>query len=467
MNTAHQLPATILREYDIRGIVGETLTEDDAYLIGRAYGKIIDDSKGKTVAIGRDGRESSPVLEAALIKGITESGINVVQVGIGPSPMLYFAVYHLDLDGGIMITGSHNPANYNGFKMMNGKQSIYGPAIQVLGTYANQRLFIDAATKGTVSSEDISEAYVSRMLQDYQTGEDRPLKVAWDCGNGSAGAIIHSLTDQLPGEHILLYPEVDGTFPNHHPDPSVAENLQDLKAIVLAEKCDLGIAFDGDGDRIGVIDNEGEILWGDQLLAILSRPILAEHQGAAIIADVKASQIFFDDVIKRGGRAIMGKTGHSLIKAKMQEEKAKLAGEMSGHIFFNDIYYGYDDAPYAAIRLISQLAQTDTDETLAGWRKELPTTMSTPEMRFECPDERKFDVVKEVATRLNEAGQKFNDIDGVRYTDADGGWWLLRASNTQAALSARCESMTEKGLKSLKADLNAQLEKSGLTLPKV
>ena len=465
MTTQVQLPASILREYDIRGIVGETLTEEYAYLIGRAYGKIIADSKGKTIAIGRDGRESSPILEASLIKGINQSGINVVKVGIGPSPMLYFAVYHLDLDGGIMITGSHNPANYNGFKMMNGKKSIFGAGIQVLGMYANQGLFSDAETSGTVTEKDITEDYVSRILKDYKGKKNSNLKIAWDCGNGAVGSMIHSLTEQLDGEHILLYPEVDGNFPNHHPDPSVEENLKDLIKVVLAEKCDLGIAFDGDGDRIGVIDNEGGILWGDQLLSILSRPILAEHQGAAIIADVKASQIFFDDVTRRGGRAIMGKTGHSLIKSKMQEENAKLAGEMSGHIFFNDIYYGYDDAPYAAVRLISQLAQASKGETIAGWKKELPTTVSTPEMRFDCPDDRKFDVVKEIATRLNEAGVKFNDIDGVRYTNSDGGWWLLRASNTQAALSARCESSTAKGLESLKADLNSQLQKSGLTLP--
>ena len=457
------LDPTILREYDIRGVVGKTLTEDGVAAIGRAFGTIVARHGGRTVAVGYDGRLTSPLLEAAAVSGLTAAGVDVARVGLGPTPMLYFATHSLQTDAGLMITGSHNPPEYNGIKMVLGEASFFGADIQRLGDLAAAGDFTTG--EGRATDRPVAEDYVRRLLEGFEEG--RPLRVAWDPGNGAAGEVIEDLCARLPGRHVLLNERIDGSFPGHHPDPTVEANLEQLKAAVAAEACDLGLAFDGDGDRIGAVDSLGRVLWGDQLLAILAADVLAEVPGATVIADVKASQMLFDEVERLGGKPIMWCTGHSLIKAKMAETGAEIAGEMSGHIFIKHRYYGFDDAIYAALRLLSIVGRSDTGSTggLSGLRDRLPAMVNTPEVRFECADGRKFEVVDEVKQRLGAmAGVKVSDIDGVRVGSVDG-WWLLRASNTQPVLVARCESSNRDGLARLKAALVEQLRLSGLEAP--
>jgi phosphomannomutase len=456
---SHQFDPTILREYDIRGIVGKTLSAADARAIGRAYAITLGEAKGNRVAVGYDGRLTSPELAAALIDGLTIEGADAVRIGRGPTPMLYFAAATLGVDGGIMVTGSHNPPDYNGFKFVLQGKSFYGAAIQRLGETA-LGLRTPSGNRGRIEERAIFDQYVARLARDYNG--DRPLTVAWDAGNGATGDVVQALTARLPGRHILLNETVDGTFPAHHPDPTIPENLVQLQDAVARERCDLGIAFDGDGDRIGVVDSRGRILWGDQLMVVLAREVLTRHPGAPILADVKASQVLFDEIARMGGRPVMAATGHSLIKAKLAEMRAPLAGEMSGHIFFADGYYGFDDAIYVAVRLLAILARAP--DSLAEMRDELPAVINTPELRFACPETRKFEVVREVRERLRRAGAEMTDIDGVRVRTADG-WWLLRASNTQAVLVARAESASEAGLARLKTELAAELAASGVELP--
>jgi phosphomannomutase len=455
----HQFDPTILREYDIRGIVGTTLSAADARAIGRAYALALAAAHGRRLAVGYDGRLTSPELEAALVDGVTSEGMDVVRIGLGPTPMLYYAAATLRVDGGIMVTGSHNPPDHNGFKFVFQGKSFYGAAIQRLGETA-RRLGEPSGDRGGVEERMIREDYVARLSHDYHGG--RPLSVAWDAGNGATGEVIQELTGRLPGRHILLNETIDGTFPAHHPDPTIPENLVQLQEMVARERCDLGIAFDGDGDRIGVVDSRGRILWGDQLMVVLARDVLSRHPGAPIIADVKASQVLFDEIVRLGGRPVMAATGHSLIKAKLAELDAPLAGEMSGHIFFGDGYYGFDDAVYVAVRLLDILSCSRN--SLTEIRDRLPAVVNTPELRFACPEDRKFEVVREVRGRLREAGAEMTDIDGVRVRTQDG-WWLLRASNTQAVLVARAESSTESGLARLKRELSRQLAASSVTLP--
>jgi phosphomannomutase len=456
MTFSHKFHETSLREYDIRGIVGDTLNEADAFAIGRVFGSIIADKGGKRIAVCRDGRLSSPMLEAALIKGLVASGAEVVSIGCGPTPMLYFAAFTGPTDGAVMVTGSHNPANYNGFKMMIGKKPFFGKDILDLGARAAAGDVVPEA-KGSVEHKDISDAYIARLLQDWD-GEKK-LKVVWDNGNGAAGDVLAKLLAKLPGEHKVINGKIDGNFPAHHPDPTVPKNLEQLIAAVKKEGADVGVAFDGDADRIGLVDNEGHILYGDQFLIMMARDVLRERPGATIIADVKASQVLFDEVAKAGGQPLMWKTGHSLIKSKMAEIGAPLAGEMSGHIFYNDKWYGFDDALYAAVRVLGVIARSPN--TVGEFRASLPSVVNTPELRFDCAEDRKFQVVKEVAERLKASGDKVSDTDGVRVT-TDEGWWLLRASNTQAVLVARAESTSEAGLSKLKSELAGQLAASGL-----
>jgi phosphomannomutase len=374
--------------------------------------------------------------------------------------MLYFAVKTLEADGGIMITGSHNPPEYNGFKLMLKERTLFGSDIQRLGEIAARGAF--AHGQGRVEEADVAGAYVARLVQDFEAG--RELKVAWDAGNGSAGPAMAALAERLPGTHLLLNETVDGTFPAHHPDPTVPKNLEQLRQTVLAETCDFGVALDGDGDRIGVVDDTGAILWGDQLMVFLAEDVLARQPGATIIADVKASQVLFDEIARLGGKPLMWRTGHSLIKAKMAESGAPLAGEMSGHIFFADRYYGFDDALYAAVRLIAVVSRMDGP--LSEARARLPQVVNTPEIRFPCAEDRKFAVVEEIAKRLEAAGADVADVDGVRVSTEDG-WWLLRASNTQAVLVARCEAKSEAGLERLKGQLIAELKESGIEPPRL
>jgi phosphomannomutase len=456
--TAHQFDPTVLREYDIRGVVGKTVHAADARAIGRTFGTMVRRKGGRRVALGYDGRLSSPDLAAACIEGLTTAGIDVVNIGMVATPMLYFAVYHFDTDGGIQITGSHNPPDYNGFKLMMGKKSFFGADIQTLGRLAAKGDWEHG--QGKVENKNLLADYAARLLKDVKRG--RKLKVAWDTGNGAVGVSIRAIVDRLEGEHFVLNEKVDGTFPAHHPDPTVPANLEQLISEVKKRGCDLGIAFDGDGDRIGAIDGEGRILWGDQLLVLWARDVLKSRPGATIIADVKASQVLFDEIAKAGGNPMMFKTGHSLIKAKMAEIGAPLAGEMSGHVFFADTFYGFDDALYCGLRLLNIVA--NARESLAEMRDALPQPVNTPELRFDCPDDRKFAVVDEVKARLLKASAKLSDIDGVRVSTTDG-WWLLRASNTQPVLVARCEAADEAGLERLKAALKAALSASGVSLP--
>jgi phosphomannomutase len=456
----HRFDPTTLREYDIRGIVGKTLHDVDAFAIGRVFGSIVAAGGGSTVAVGYDGRLSSPELEPQLVAGLMASGMKVLRIGRGPTPMLYFAATTLPTDGAIMVTGSHNPPDYNGFKMMLGRKPFFGLQIQVIGEKAAIGDVVPEAA-GSETSIDVSANYVARLLKDWDGGKQN-LNVVWDNGNGAAGDILRLLVTKLPGKHTVLNGDVDGTFPAHHPDPTVAKNLKQLIDEVRVRGADIGIAFDGDADRIGAVDNKGNILAGDQLLVIMARDVLSAHPGATIIADVKASQVLFDEVAASGGVPLMWRTGHSLIKAKMAETGAPLAGEMSGHVFFADKWYGFDDALYAGVRLLGILARMDG--TLAEVRAALPHVLNTPELRFDCDDTRKFTVIEEVAARLRQVGATVSDIDGVRVTTPDG-WWLLRASNTQAVLVARAEARDEAGLERLKAALVAQLEASGLAAP--
>jgi len=451
---------SILRAYDIRGIVGDTLTEEAVRALGRAFAAMARTGDGRPrVATGRDGRLGSPALEQALAEGLAEGGAEVLRVGLGPTPMLYFAVADLGLDGGIMVTGSHNPPDYNGLKMMLGSGPFYGEQILQLGELARSGA-PSGVERGRLADHPVREAYLDRLAGSAVV--TRPLRVVWDAGNGAAGAVLADLVARLPGSHVVLYDEVDGSFPHHHPDPTVPENLVDLVATVRREGADLGIAFDGDGDRIGVVDGDGEILWGDQLMTVWAADVLAERPGATIIADVKASRVLFDEIARLGGRPLMWRTGHSLIKAKMKEIGAPLAGEMSGHIFFADRYYGFDDALYAAVRLLNALSART--QSLADLRRALPSVVNTPELRFDCDDERKFAVVEEVRRRLGDRGGDVVAVDGVRVSVA-GGWWLLRASNTQPVLVARCEASDAVSLEEVKRDLVDALGPSGIVPP--
>jgi phosphomannomutase len=458
-STGHKFHPSVLREYDIRGVVGTTLFPADAYAIGRAYATRILRDGGKTIALGFDGRLSSPELSQAVAEGLLATGVNVKRIGLGPTPMLYFAVKHLHADAGIMVTGSHNPPTHNGFKMALYGGPVYGDAIQEIGRIAETGDY--ETGQGTIEDLDIQDIYVERMLKDYEGR--RGLKIVWDAGNGATGEIMRRLTSRLPGTHILLFDEIDGNFPNHHPDPTVPENLVDLQSAVAEYGADLGVGFDGDGDRIGAIDSTGRIVWGDQLLAIYAGEVLQTHPGGVIIADVKASQVLFDEIARLGGQPLMFKTGHSLIKAKMAQTHSPLAGEMSGHIFFADKWYGFDDALYCAVRLASLVSRAG--EPLSAIVDRLPTVFNTPETRFDVEAARKFQVIGEVKERLAaDPSLQVNDIDGVRVNTPDG-WWLARASNTQEVLVARAEASSLEGLDRLKAQLVHQLGLSGISPP--
>ena len=451
---AHVFHPTMLREYDIRGIVGDTLTADDARAIGRSFATLIRRAGGRRIAVGYDGRLSSPMLEEALVEGINAAGIDALRVGLGPTPMLYYAASTEEVDGGIQITGSHNPPDYNGFKMVFQGRPFFGADIRRIGEMAAAGDW-DSGEGGS-QRIDIVDAYVDRLVEGFAGGAFR---IGWDAGNGAAGTVIEKLTARLPGEHHLLFTTIDGHFPNHHPDPTVEANLADLRKLVAERSLDFGVAFDGDGDRIGAIDGQGRVIWGDQLLQIYAAAVLREHPGATIIADVKASQALFDRVAELGGTPLMWKTGHSLIKAKMKETGSPLAGEMSGHIFFADRYYGYDDAPYAAVRLIE--AATKLGRSVTELRDAMPAMVNTPELRFQVDEARKFAIVDEVLDRLTAAGAQVDRTDGARVL-TDDGWWLLRASNTQDVLVARAEARDEAALARLLAAIDDQLAQSGV-----
>jgi len=458
---AHAFHPSVLREYDIRGTFGKTLFPADAYALGRSFATRVVRAGGRCVAVGRDGRFSSPVLEDALVEGLCASGVDVLRIGVGPTPMLYFAAASLpEVQGGIQITGSHNPADQNGFKIVFRGSPFFGPDILDLGRLAALGDWVPG--NGTAKPVELMDAYVDRLLLglggiDPALLED--LAIGWDAGNGAAGEVIERLTARLPGQHVLLFTHIDGAFPNHHPDPSVDANLADLRSAVARGRLDFGLAFDGDGDRIGVVDGQGRAFAGDQLLMLFAEDLLKTQPGATVIADIKASSALFDRIAALGGAPVMWKTGHSLIKSKMKTTGALLAGEMTGHVFFADDYYGFDDALYAAVRLIATTVRLGRSVTQL--RDGLPAMINTPELRFPVEEARKFAVIAEVAARLAAEGADVVTIDGLRVT-VPGGWWLLRASNTEAMLVARAESDSAAGLAALLAALDAQLAASGV-----
>ena len=455
----------LFREYDLRGIVGKELTEPIAEQIGRAYCTYVKDRGVKTISVGRDGRLSSPGLFEALVRGLLAGGMNVIDVGICPSPLVYFSLFQLPVDGGIMITGSHNAAEYNGFKVCIGKEAIHGEAIQELRHVMEAGVFTSG--KGTRSAHPIVPDYLAYIKKSFSTVDAKHLHVVIDCGNGAASVVAKDALELLGCRVTALYCELDGRFPNHHPDPTVLENLDDLMKAVKQHKADVGIGYDGDADRIGAIDEQGRVMWGDRLMVVYSRDILSAKPGSTIISEVKASQCLYDDITKQGGRAIMWKTGHSLIKAKMKSEQAVLAGEMSGHMFFADRYFGYDDAIYASCRLIEILARTG--KPLSSLVADLPATAVTPEIRVDTPDTIKFELVKQVQERLagyarsrqpigpeKDIVREVVTIDGVRAIFEDG-WGLIRASNTQPALVLRFEAASADRLTAIRAAVEGEL----------
>ena len=443
---------SIFREYDIRGVVGTELTTDLAEKIGQAYGSLAVRAGAKAVAVGRDGRTSAMEMRAALLKGLLGCGLDVVDIGVCPTPLLYYALFTLPVGGGVMITASHNPPQYNGFKLCLGKDSLHGAAIQALQADIDRGQF--ESGQGKVSEHPIIPDYLAYMKKSFAHVKAQNLHAVVDCGNGMGGLVGPESLRLLGCRVTGMYVEVDGRFPNHHPDPTVAANLQDLIKKVRDTKADVGIAYDGDADRIGAVDEKGEILWGDKLLILYARDVLKQKPGATIISEVKASQVFYDDVVKLGGRSIMWKAGHSLIKAKMKEEKAALAGEMSGHMFFADRYFGYDDAIYASCRLIEILAKAG--QPLSTLLADLPPTFSTPEIRVDCPDDVKFTVVEEAKKQLARE-HKIIDIDGVRVLFPEG-WGLIRASNTQPALVLRFEATSEAALQRIRDIVESQVK---------
>ncbi len=457
-NNSGSISLSIFREYDIRGVVGKTLTEKDAFNIGRAFATlVIRSGKGNVIAVGRDGRISSPDMEKNLIDGLRAAGADVISIGLGPSPMLYFAVHTLKASGGVMVTGSHNPKDHNGFKFMLGGDSLHGDQIRSLAILINNNDLLEG--KGGLTKKEIKESYVNTLISAYSGKRD--LKIAWDSGNGAAGEIVELICKKLPGKHILLNTKIDGTFPSHHPDPTVPENLKQLVKAVESEKCDVGVAFDGDGDRLGVVDTKGRMITGDQMLVIFAREILQKHPKATIIADIKASKVFIDEVKKLGGNPLVWKAGHSLIKTKMKETGAILAGEMSGHFFIKDNYFGFDDGPYAAVRLLSLLAKSRL--SITEIYDSMPVMHNTPEYRIACPEDKKFNVIENIRRRLKSRNANFLDIDGVRVENTNG-WWLVRASNTQPAISARCEAVSKQALTQIMEELKSELAQEGLSL---
>ncbi len=455
--TIENFDPEVLREYDIRGVVGENINDNTAYTIGRAFGHTVRSKlPSNTIVTGYDGRLTSPSLHKALCTGLKDSGSNVINIGMGPTPMTYFAHYHFDAQAAIMVTGSHNPSEYNGFKMVLNKHSFFAEDIQSL-----QKLIEDnklGLSEGQIVNQDITQEYIERDLLNIKL--KRKLKIAWDLGNGAMGKVAREITDKLTNsENIIINEEVNGHFPNHHPDPTVPQNMIQLIEAVKENYCDIGLAFDGDGDRLGVIDNLGNIVWADQYMLLLCSEIANLYDNPKIIMDVKCSKVFFDEVKKINCDPIMSRTGHSPIKEKMKELNSPLSGEMSGHVCYGDDFYGYDDAMYVGLRLLRILS--NQSKSLSALINFYPKTYSTPETRFDVDESRKFIIIEEVKERLKKEDQKIIDIDGVRVENEDG-WFLMRASNTQNQLTCRAESISEKGLRELIDIIEYQLSLSGV-----
>ncbi len=444
------LKPTIFREYDIRGVAEIELTSPDVTDLGRALGTLLQRKSGRSINLGCDCRLSSPRLRDALLEGLVASGCQVTDIGVVPTPLLYYSAVHLKADGAVMITGSHNPSEFNGFKTVCGDGTLHGETIQDVRRLIEARDFLSGA--GSLREVDVSAAYLDEVAPQFKF--ERRIRVVFDAGNGTAGPLVHRLLQRLNGEATELFFDMDGRFPNHHPDPTMPANLKDLQEAVIRQKADLGIAFDGDSDRIGAVDENGEVIYGDMLLLIFGREILTRKPGATFIGEVKCSQVLYDELKRLGGNPVMYKTGHSLIKAKMKQEHAELAGEMSGHMFFADRYFGYDDAIYAACRLMEIVSRSG--QPLSAQMAGLPKMFSTPEIRVDCPDEIKFQVVAQVLERFRKTHTVI-DVDGARVLFANG-WGLLRASNTQPVLVMRFEASSPELLRAYQAEVEAVLE---------
>lgn len=445
----HRFDPTIIREYDIRGIFNETFSEKDALAFGKLFSTLLDGNK--IVNVGFDGRKSSNLIKDALCKGLVEGGSHVNIVGLGPTPMLYFSCYTNSAEAGIMITGSHNPSNHNGLKIVKDNRPFFGEDLKEIALMGLD-FSMSENSKGSLNSIDIQDKYLNNLLNSLK--QKKKLNIVWDAGNGSAGQVMSKLSKKIDGEKILLFDKIDGNFPNHHPDPSEEKNLIDIKKTILKKKYDLGIAFDGDGDRIGVVDDKGRTIPGDILLLIYAKEILKRDSKATVIGDVKCSQILFDTINQLGGNSVMSKTGHSLIKNAMKKFSASLAGEMSGHMFFADEYFGFDDALYAAIRIVNIVSSSE--KKLSQLVDEIPKLYNTPEIRIDCDDREKFRVVEKIIS--NQKDKEMNNIDGVRVS-LKNGWWLIRASNTQPAIVLRCEANSQENLNFILEDVKQELNK--------
>jgi len=456
----HVFDKSILRQYDIRGTVGKTLKADDCYFAGRSFGTVLVRRGFKSVVVGYDARESSVEFTAELVKGLSECGLKVCNIGLAPTPVVYFAMNEYKYDACVVVTGSHLAVKYNGIKMCLLTDSFNGDDIKALGPIAEAGDFENG--KGSIEEKDYSDAYVDRILKDYHGKKD--LKIAWDNGNGAAGEILRKIVKKMPGKHIMLFDEFDSSFPNHHPDPSVEENMQDLIKAVRENKCDIGIAFDGDADRIGVVDEKGKIIWSDILITVYAADVLKDNPGGYVISDVKASRVLYDEIARLGGKPVVWKTGAAMMRPKLQEIGALLGGELSGHIIFADKYYGFDDGIYCGIRIADILS--NSDDTMSQMVAHLPQMVFTPELRLEVEASRKFAIPNEIKDRLEKANNpeiSVNDIDGVRVTTAEG-WWLVRASNTEEMITLRAEAFNNEGLEKLKQQIVEQLKLSGFDL---
>lgn len=451
--SAAKVNPRLIRSYDLRGQVGRDLTEMDAHALGLRVGAAVRARAGRTVAVGYDGRCSSPMLEAALVGGLVEAGAEVYRTGLGPTGQLYYAVHALGLDGGVMVTGSHNPSDQNGFKILVGTEPVFGQRLRALVEHVP-----DVAPGGVASELDVADEYLDRLAR--AAAGAPPLRIGWDAGNGATGEVVRRLTERLPGDHHLLHCRIDGRFPAHHPDPSEPANLVDLQGLVRAEGLNLGIAFDGDGDRIGVVDAAGEILWPDQLLLFLAEDLLATQGHAPIVADVKSSRVLFDGIAAAGGRSVLSPSGYVLVRAAMGREGAPLGGEMSGHLFFAHDWYGTDDALHNAMRLLAAIGRRGN---LTEWRRRLRRTHATPELRLDCPDGDKSSVIAAVESALPADDIAIDRTDGLRVMTSQG-WWLLRASGTEPKLTVRVEAWDENGLAHLRGDLQTRLQTAGLAV---
>ena len=460
MTQNHIFNPTILREYDIRGIVGDSLHTADAYALARSLATV-NHNQGLPMhaVVGYDGRLSSPDLAKYLIRGFTDAGVAVTNVGLCPTPLLYMAGKELNASMAVMITGSHNPSEYNGFKIMLNGTSFFGTDIQTLGQIAKcgDWVKIQHTQPPVCKQQDFSAFYVKRILQDYTP--DASYTIVWDTGNGAMGAVLRKLTDKMAGTHIIINEQVDGTFPNHHPDPTVEENLAQLKTAVAKHNAHMGIAFDGDGDRLGIIDAMGRVVWGDEILCILAKPVLKNYPNAKILSDVKASDVLFSEIKKMGGQPIMVATGHSIVKSRMIEEKSPLAGEMSAHIFFADRFYGHDDALYAGVRFINAIY--DSGISVADAKDSLPQMVNTPEIRIPIAEDKKFRLIAELTHHMQRTHTQYCDIDGVRVR-TENGWWLCRASNTQNCITMRFEANTQENLDNMINQVQDILEQYGV-----